>query len=139
VTDVVRLETVLDLDDDGADPYRMSVSARHEAVLSDGGRVFVSDRGWTSWLHGAGSETTDIWPVATVADIEATARMVVGPDEPAEGCPREVAEAGHWAWITDVLHRGGVDIDSSTLRHLPHEVRLSERLLARLGRDSDDD
>lgn len=49
---VARLVTLVDVDDDVADPRQMSVSARHEAVLVDGRRLLLlDDRGWSSWLH----------------------------------------------------------------------------------------
>jgi len=42
------LVTFVEVDDAVADPRQMSVSARHEAVLMDGGRVLLlADRGWS--------------------------------------------------------------------------------------------
>lgn len=46
---VVRLVTLADVD-----ARRVSVSARHEAVLEDGRRVLLlDDRGWSQTLAGA--------------------------------------------------------------------------------------
>jgi hypothetical protein len=69
-----------------------------------------------------------------VEDIEETARVVVGPDEPADGYSQEEMEAGHWAYMADVLRQQGVVVRSVELKRLPHDVVLSERLLARIGR-----
>lgn len=59
--------------------------------------------------------------------------MVVGPDEPSDGFSQEDAEQGHWAYLRDVLRQHGVVVDALDLRRLPHDVVLSERLLARVG------
>ena len=143
---VTRLVTLVDVQDDVADPRQMSVSALHEAVLEDGRRVLLlDDRGWTSsalrafWPpEGADGESRrdqlDTWAVTSVEDIEETARVVVGPDEPAEGRSQADAEADHWAHLADVLKQQGVAVDALELKQLPHDVVLSERLLARIGR-----
>lgn len=139
MTAVVRLATLVDLADEGAEALRMSVSARHEAVLLDGRRLLIDERGWSAELHGAVPDGPDIWGLTTVKDIQDTARVVVGPDEPREGHSPEDAEADHWTWMADILHRQGVNIDMSALRQLPHDVVLSARLQARLGLEPDDD
>src|SRR6476660_10517752 len=66
------------------DPRRISVSARHEAVLEDGSRLLLlDDRGWTQELRGAGADRVDdLWALTTERDVVETARVVVGPDEP---------------------------------------------------------
>jgi hypothetical protein len=119
----------------------MSVSARHEAELRDGRRVLLLDgRGWTAELmqrrlpDGAvvQEDVSDIWAVTSVEEIEQSARTVVGPDEPFAGYTREEVEDGHWAHLSDVLRQDGVVVDAKELRQLPHDVTLSERLLARL-------
>jgi hypothetical protein len=142
---VARLLTLVDLHDDGGDASSMSVSACHEAVLVDGRHVLLLDgRGWTSAVmqmqleelsdDGALREDVpDIWAVNSVEEIAETARCVVGPDEPFAGHTREELEAGHWAYLSDVLRRQGVIADAQDLKRLPHDVTLSERLLARLG------
>jgi hypothetical protein len=133
---VVRLVTIADVrDEEGADPNRMSVSARHEAELDDGRRVLLlDDRGWTSVLRGAGvEEFADVWATTSAREIESTTRMVVGPDEPFGERTWEDMEADHWAAMAEVLREHGVVADAQELKQLPHEVVLSDRLRARLG------
>jgi hypothetical protein len=143
VSAVWRLLTSVDLAEGINDTRQMTVSARHEAVLSDGQRVLLlDDRGWSSSVHiafQAGDRDPtrevppDIWATTSVEEIEQTARMVVGPDEPPDGFSQEDAEQGHWAHLSDVLRQHGVVVDALDLRRLPHDVVLSERLLARVG------
>jgi hypothetical protein len=144
---VARLVTLVDLDDDADDARRMSVSARHEAMLVDGRRVLLlDDRGWSSSLSPFRTgevpegdswweDVRDIWAVTSVEEIEDTARVVVGPDEPFEGRSQEEMDADHWAYLAGVLRQQGVVVDALELKRLPHDVVLSERLLARVGRD----
>jgi hypothetical protein len=133
---VDRLQTLVELDDHD-DPRTMSVYARHEAVLPDGrGLLLLDDRGWTWALNRRSAEVPDIWAATSVQDIEADARAVVGPDEPAAGRSREETEAGHWAFISEVLRRQGVIVGAAELRSLPHDVVIGERLRARLTRRS---
>jgi hypothetical protein len=47
-------------------------------------------------------------------------------------------EADHWASLAAVLRRQGVDADALELGRLPHEVVLSEQLLARIGHQRGD-
>jgi hypothetical protein len=109
----------------------MSVSARHEAELVDGRRVLLlDDRGWSS-----SANVPDFWAVTSVKDIEETARMVVGPDEPYDGRSQEDMEADHWAFLSEILRRQGVVVDAQELKRLPHDVVLSERLLAHVAGD----
>src|SRR3954463_16332355 len=104
VTSVVRLLTLVDVNDKhagGLDGSRMSVSARHEAVLADGHRVLLlNNRGWTAELfHAAADSTrhrlTGIWGAGTREGMESTARTVIGPDEPFGGRTQTQEEAGH--------------------------------------------
>jgi hypothetical protein len=141
VTAVARLVTIVDVRDLEADAHTMSVSARHEAVLADGSRVLLLDgRGWTSALMRmqipddgvVREDVTDTWAVTSVEEIEQSARTVVGPDEPFAGYTREELEDGHWAHLSDVLRQHGVEVDARELKQLPHDVTLSERLLARV-------
>jgi hypothetical protein len=133
VAAVTRLVTFVDVDGDVADSGRMSLSARLEAVLVDGRRaLLLDDRGWTA------SGPADIWSRTSVEDIEGTARMVVGPDEPFGGRSPEDMAADHWAWLTRHLTQQGVAADAVELQRLPHDVVLSERLLVRLGHDPGD-
>ena len=128
VVHVTRLVTFVEVDDTVADPRQMSVSARHEAVLMNGGRVLLlADRGWSA------SGPPNIWAVTSVEEIADTARMVVGPDEPFGGRSQKDMEADHWASLAAVLRRQGIDADAVELGRLPHDVVLSEQLLARIG------
>jgi hypothetical protein len=146
VSAITRLVTFVDLAEGVGDTRQTSFSARHEAVLLDGQRVLLlDDRGW-SWssliAFQAGDRDSrreqhpDIWAMTSVENIEQTARMVVGPDEPFDGFSQEDAEQGHWAYLSDVLRQHGVVVDALDLRRLPHDVVLSERLLARVGRSA---
>lgn len=133
---VVRLETTADIRNDGHD-RRISISARHEAVLDDGRRVLLlDDRGWAEELRGPGAhEISDIWTGASEDDIVKTARDVVGPDEPFGDRSYEDMAAGHWTTLAEKLRAQDVSADPDELRRLPHDVVLSDRLRARLGRD----
>jgi hypothetical protein len=132
---VTRLETVADLRE-RPDPREMSVTALHQAVLDDGRRVtLLDDRGWAATLHGPGvDEETDAWRLASEREVAATARAVVGPDEPFDDRTQADMERDHWQWLADTLASDGVAVDADELRRLPHDVVLSERLRARLGR-----
>ena len=131
---VTRLVTFVDVYDDVVDARQMSVSARHEAVLVNGRRVLLlDDRGWS--LSGG---TFDIWAVTSVEDIVETARVVVGPDEPFGSRSHEDMAADHWAQLAEVLRQQGIVADALELKRLPHDVVLSERLLARVGHDPGD-
>ena len=149
VSAVTRLVTFVDLADGVGDTRQTAFSTRHEAVLLDGRRVLLlDDRGWssssltafhaddTSDRDSTREKQPDIWATTSVEDIEQTARMVVGPDEPTDGYSQEDAEQGHWAYLSDVLRQHGVVVDALDLRRLPHDVVLSERLLARVGRSA---
>ena len=74
----------------------------------------------------------DIWRRTSAAEIEATARMVVGPDEPFSGHSLADMEADHWVDLAGALRRQGVNISAEELSRLPHGVELTERLNARL-------
>ena len=130
---MTRLVTLVEVDDIVADPRQMSVSARHEAILTDGGHVLLlADRGWSA------SGPPDIWARTSAKRIADTARMVVGPDEPFGGRSHEDMEADHWASLAAVLRRQGIDADVPELGRLPHDVVLSEKLLARIGHKPSD-
>ena len=133
VVHVARLVTFVEADDPVADPRQMSVSARHEAVLTNGGRVLLlADRGWSA------SGPPNIWAMASVEEIVDTARMVVGPDEPFGGRSQKNMEEDHWSSLAAVLQRRGVEVDAAELGRLPHDVVLGEQLLARVGHQPDD-
>ncbi|MFI9838984.1 hypothetical protein ACIHFD_18260 [Nonomuraea sp. NPDC051941] len=127
MTAVTRLVTFVDVDNQAADT--ISVSARHEAELVDGTRVLLlNDRGWGS---------SQSWAATSVADVQETTRAVVGPDEPFGGRSQEDMEADHWASLQQIAQRQGVIVDATTLRQLPHDVVLSQQVLARIGGNPD--
>lgn len=66
-----------------------------------------------------------------IEEIQETARVVVGPDEGDRYHSRADMETVHWVDLADSLHRLGIRIDAEELSRLPHEVELSQRLLAR--------
>jgi hypothetical protein len=128
---VARLETFADVDDEVAHARQISVSVRHEAVLVSGRRVLLlDDRGWSASVS---SSSPDIWAATTVEDITDTARMVVGPDEPFEGGSPDDEATNHWGHLAEVLREHGMVADASELSRLPHDVVLSDRLVARIG------
>jgi hypothetical protein len=135
MTGIARLVTFADLR--VGDAHCMSVSLRQEAMLADGRRLLLlDDRGWTSSLHGTPEDdAADIWALTSIEEIEETAQVVVGPDEAFDGRSPEDMEADHWAQIADVLRQQGVLVDARELGQLPHDVVLSEQLLALLDRD----
>ena len=132
---VVRLVTLVDVGGDAA-ARRISVSARHEAVVEDGRRLLLlSDRGWSATIGGAGAnEVSDIWAVTSEQEIAETARVVVGPDEPFGGRSYDDMETDHWNALAEKLRAHGIAVEAGALKQLPHHVVLSEPLLARLGR-----
>ena len=89
--------------------------------------LLLDDRGWSE------SGPPDIWTRTSIEQVRYTAQVVVGPDEPFGGLSPEDMEAGHWAHLSDVLRRQAVVAAPSELSRLPHDVVLSEELLARLG------
>ena len=128
--DVVRLETIADLQRAENAPD-MSVSARLEAVLADGRRIVLLDgRGWTASLRGSG---VDVWATTSEGQIAETARAVVGPDEAYCWRSQSEMDTSHWATLAETLRAHGVGGSADDLRRLPHDVVLSERLRARLG------
>lgn len=116
---VRRLLTFADLDD--RDRRGHSISARLVAELADGTHVvLLDDRGWTSGHGGAARHTPE--------EVEMTARMVVGPDEPRRAQTRAQVESDHWATLERNLKDAGVATDGTDLRALPHDVEISHRL-----------
>ncbi|MGI5350733.1 hypothetical protein ACQEU8_21520 [Streptomyces sp. CA-250714] len=133
MTAVTRLVTHVEMSGTGTDARSLSVSARLEAVLADGrSETLLDDRGWSSMLHGGGvdEQQAGIRAWISVEDVEETARMVVGPDEPVDGESYEDAATAHWTHLADTLARQGVHADARELERLPHDVVLGERLWA---------
>jgi hypothetical protein len=130
---VTRLVTFVDVEGI-ADAVQVSLSARHEAVLADGRRLLLlDDRGWTTRWRQLEGDVVDVWATLSVEDTERMARAVVGPDEPFDDHSYEDMAAHHWAALADDLRRQGVVVDPEELRQLPHDVVLSDRLLARIA------
>jgi hypothetical protein len=131
--DVVRIVTLADVREH-PDARSISVAARMEAELGDGRRLLLlDDRGWTSSLRGAGADEADIWAGTSEAEIAETTRVVVGPDEPFGGRSQADMETDHWNALAEKLRPHGVTVTGSELMQLPHDVVLSDRLLACLG------
>lgn len=125
---MTRFVTSVEVDDEVPSARRLSVSATHEAVLSNGDRVLLlDDRGWSV------SGPSNIWSYLSAAEIADTARVVVGPDGAFDGYSQEDMEASHWDFLAAILRRRGVDVEGPALKELPHDVVLGTRLLARLG------
>jgi hypothetical protein len=138
------LVTFVEVDESHTDRRRLSLFARHEAILADGRRVpLLDDRGWSmshSRVAGqlAGGESSSSGPHEVAAGmsvntLEETARIVVGPDEPPSGRSQEEMEENHWTYLSSVLRQHGVVVDVPTLRQVPHDVVLSQRLLRLIG------
>lgn len=101
--------------------------------------LLLDDRGWAEELRGAGANgIDDLWAITPEHHIVETARMVVGADEPYGGRSQDDMETDHWNALAETLRVHGVVVDAGELRHLPHDVVLSDRLRARLGRDPHD-
>jgi hypothetical protein len=115
------------------DPRDMSLSALHLAVLEDGRRLtLLDDRGWG--VHGP----PDVWRRTSVEEIEADARMVVGPDAPYGDHSAADMETDHWVYLAGILRRQGVRVEADELGRLPHDVEISERLRTRITDTSRD-
>lgn len=123
---VTMLITYVELDDRGRSGPGLSVSARLEAALGDGSRVvLLDDRGWAST-----GPARDL----DLADVERTARMVVGPDEPAEGRSHVEEAALHWEYLAAILRKRveGCEVEGAVLPGLPHPVVPGPLLAARI-------
>jgi hypothetical protein len=136
---VARLITFVDLGRHSAETAHASVSARHEAVLTDGRRLVIfDDRGWSWSVHhgggGEGDSGLDPWASTSLEDIEFTARVVVGPDEPVRGRSQDEAATAHWAYVAGLLQEQGVTVSPYALVELPHDVVVSDVLRAHIRR-----
>ena len=137
VTAIARLITYTDLNDWPGQPAgQVSCSAVLKAELADGRQiVLLDDRGWSAGVRVvAGSGPLDQWSYVTQEDVVETARIVVGPDEPADGESYEEAARMHWSFLAGALEENGVAASADDLRSLPHGVVRSDRLLARIAR-----
>lgn len=124
-----RLVTHLDIAaEESAD---VQISARLELEIGSASTPLLTDRGWGL----SGIE----WSALTVEEVEKEARVVVGPDEPFGDRTEKDMQRDHWLHLASVAAQQGVSIAVSDLSRLPHDVVLSQRLIARLwhGQDSD--
>jgi len=144
VVGVRRLITTVDLAEREPRPaHEASVSALHEAELTDGRRVvLLDDRGFT-WAvrvatfgeHGDdAAHVPGAWETTTLSDLEENARTVVGPDEAYGDVTEAEMAAGHWETLAATLADHGVQVDPEQLSTLPHDVELTGRVLARIRR-----
>ena len=115
---VSRFLTFADVDD--RDPRALSISARLVAEVADRRHiVLLDDRGWSS-SNGVAGQTAE--------EVEQTARMVVGPDEPRGDWTRAQMESNHWATLEQKLRGAEVDIAGTDMRTLVNDVEISDRL-----------
>jgi hypothetical protein len=130
----IRLLAVADARDT-VSAARISVSVRLAAVLDDGRTVtLLEGRGWTAELRGPGAaDVADVWETTSARDIEQTARVVVGPDEPFGGLTQADMERDHWEALAANLRGQGVDTQGAELGRLAVEVVMTERLRALIG------
>jgi hypothetical protein len=105
----------------------------------------LADRGWAGELNVSwdkepseeerrAAEQPGIWAFETLEQLEQEARLVVGPDEPFGGRTQADMERDHWDALARVLRQQGVAVEAAELKVLPHDVELSDRVLARVGR-----
>jgi hypothetical protein len=136
---IERLVTFVDIDD--ANLSQLSFSARHDALLADGRRVvLLNDRGWSQSRINFVSdpelpmrgEAFSPWEGVTREQIEEIARTVVGPDCAYGDYTQSEMDEGHWSYLSAGLEEQGVDVDATDLGALPHDVELSDRLVALL-------
>jgi len=100
------------------DPRWSSVDALLELETDDGRRVtLLDDRGW-----GSTAPPEVAW--ASRADVEGTARTVVGPDEPPDGVTPAQEAAAHREHLVAVAAAAGVVVTADELAVLPHDVVL---------------
>jgi hypothetical protein len=97
------------------------------ATLSDGRRLTLADRGWSSRVSG-GLAAEDQWSYMAVEQVEADVRNVVLPDD-----AEETGDEHPWAWLAARLGALGVETTPDELRRLPYDVILTRRLRARLS------
>jgi hypothetical protein len=118
---VERLVTVVDLDEQNQSGRSASA---HLYVALDSGRryLLLADRGWSGSAEIAEEG---------LAQIEDTARMVVGPDGPGPGETNEQMQARYCDWMQHKLRDAGISAEVAALRALPHDVEIGERLRQR--------
>jgi hypothetical protein len=123
LTAVERLVTFVDINDArdrGPDAETMSVQAHHVALLDDGREVLlIGDRGWTSRIPAGLSRDHE-----SIRDLRDTAMKAVW-------------EAGQPEHVAAVLRTEGVAIDPDAVHRIPHEIEISDRVIARVPQRPD--
>jgi hypothetical protein len=149
---VSHLLTTVDLSDrhdPGPDAREMWVDARLHAVLDSGRRtLLLGDRGWGGavgwyWTEEPSEEerrrvereAPGIWADVTAEQLENEARMVVGPEGAYGEVTDEESARLHWEALAKHLRARRIEITGEELAALRHDVELSERVLARIGRE----
>ncbi|MHA7178179.1 hypothetical protein ACX80D_16165 [Arthrobacter sp. Sr24] len=127
MTSVVRLVSVVDINE-GSNPLMVSVSVTHMAELDNGqSLLLLDDRGWNS---------NQPWTASDAAEIQETARTVVGPDEPYGDQTIDDAVAAYWDYIRRILAEEGIKTSSANLMTIKHDVVLSDSVLGRLNSEN---
>ncbi|ALO68212.1 hypothetical protein NHF46_00135 [Arthrobacter alpinus] len=121
---ISRFVSIADVHE-GAQSEQVSVSVLFQAELHDGQSVLLlDDRGWNS---------SQPWAEASQEEIESTARVVVGPDEPYGDQTATGAVTAYWNYIQNILAQNGVEISPAVLPAIPHDVVLGQSIIERLG------
>ena len=144
----VRLVTFAEIDGD-ENSRQPGMRARLDLELSGGRRVTVlDDRGW-SWSVGLFSSDPidaaelerqrreiDPWSGWSEQDIGEMALEIVGEDsdDPSEGQTLEESRAEYWSYLAGLLREQQIEVEPETLRALPRDVELGERIRARIAR-----
>jgi hypothetical protein len=115
----MRLVTTVDADD--YESGEVAVSAILELELDEHGRrmPLLIDRGWS---------TNQRWHDVRLSEVEATARVTVGPDEPFEGRTVERMEADYWVYLARIAQEQNLLITASELSELRHDVEFTSKL-----------
>lgn len=115
-------------DEEQAGPaVSLHVEAHHELELDGRRLTLLDDRGWS---ESGWDENGPAALVVTLAEVESTARTVVGPDEPYDDHTPEDMARDHWESLARDAVAQGADITADQLRALPHDVVLGPRLQA---------
>src|SRR5919107_3710477 len=114
--DVVRLVALADLASDPDSPSTASVSVTQLAELADGRRVVFDDSRGYSFSSSVGATGDALWALETRDEVEATVRMVVGPDEDPDAPDDDDEDTGEvefeyefW-WAAQRLRERGVEV-----------------------------
>lgn len=121
----MRLVTTVDAGD--RHHSEVAVSAVLELELDSGGRrlPLLTDRGWS---------TNQRWEDVRLSEIEKTARVTVGPDEPFEGRTPDQMEADYWAHLERAAREQDVMTTATELAALQHDIEFTSKLRALVSR-----